>query len=65
MASRKRLFYQKKAEPAGYVQKNGTGYEETEMDVDSSDSDVEIGDAVAGLMSMRSSGSSEMYHYVS
>lgn len=73
MASKKRLCFQKQTEPAGSADRDSsnsqlTDSDEESMDIDSmaeslSAIDSEMGSAVAGLLSMRRSGSSDLYNF--
>ena len=70
MASRKRLCFLKQAEAAVSAERDASSNSQlsvSEMDIDSmaeslSAIDSEMGSAVAGLLSMRRSGSSDMYN---
>lgn len=79
MASQKRLCFERKAEPALSLDRDvrsnmqlsslehGSGEMESEMDIDTEklcDIDPEMGGAVASLLSMRKSGSSDMESFV-
>lgn len=75
MASKKRLCFQQQTEPAASAERDGSSSQFFDSDDDSESMDIdsmaedlsafdsEMGSAVAGLLSMRRSGSSDVYNF--